>query len=91
MNRYNGFDDGKCDPQFDDNSCRRHRPKEYGCTDREHCFHCMNCPPGPAGPQGPIGPRGPAGPQGIPGVISYRYLPEGINNAAFDFSYHTGL
>ena len=68
MNRYNGFDDGKCDPQFDDNSCRRHRPKEYGCTDREHCFHCMNCPPGPAGPQGPVGPRGPAGPQGVPGV-----------------------
>ena len=64
MNRYNGLDDGKCDPQFDDNSCRRHRPKEYGCTDREHCFHCMNCPPGPAGPQGPVGETGPAGPQG---------------------------
>ena len=68
MNRYNGFDDGKCDPQFDDNSCRRHHPKEHGCTDREHSFCCMNCPPGPAGPQGPVGPRGPAGPQGVPGV-----------------------
>ena len=67
MNRYNGFDDGKCDPQFDDNSCRRHRPKEYGCTDREHCFHCMNCPPGPAGPQGPAGVAGPVGPQGPAG------------------------
>ena len=68
MNRYNVFDDGKCDPQFDDNSCRRHHPKEYGCMDREHSFCCTNCPPGPAGPQGPVGPRGPAGPQGVPGV-----------------------
>ena len=47
MNRYNGFDDGKCDPQFDDNSCKRHHPIEHGCTDREHSFCCMNCPPGP--------------------------------------------
>lgn len=68
MNRYNGFDDRKCDPQFDDNSCKRYHPKEHGCADREHSFCCMNCPPGPAGPQGPVGPRGPAGPQGVPGV-----------------------
>ena len=68
MNRYNGFDDKNCDPQFDDNACKRHHPKEYGCTDREHSFCCANCPPGPAGPQGPVGPRGPAGPQGVPGV-----------------------
>ena len=68
MNRYNGFDDGKCDPQFDDNSCRRHHPKEHGCTDRECNFCCMNYLPGPADPQGSVGPRGPAGPQGVPGV-----------------------
>lgn len=67
MNRYNGFDDGNCDSQFDDNSCKRHHPKEYGCTNRDQCC-CTNCPPGPAGPQGPVGPRGPAGPQGVPGV-----------------------
>lgn len=68
MNIYNGFDDRNCDSQFDDNSCKRHHPKEHGCTDREQCCCCTNCPPGPAGPQGPVGPRGPAGPQGIPGV-----------------------
>ena len=68
MNRYSSFDDRKCDPQFDDNSCKRHHPNEHGCTDMEHRFCCTNCPPGPAGPQGPVGPRGPAGPQGIPGV-----------------------
>ena len=55
MNRYNGFDDRKCDPQFDDISCKRHHPKEYGCTDRDHSSCCANCPPGPAGPQGPAG------------------------------------
>ena len=68
MNRYNGFDDRNCDSQFDDNSCKRHHPKDYGCMDREQCCCCTNCPPGPAGPQGPVGPRGPAGPQGVPGV-----------------------
>ena len=68
MNRYNCFDDRNCDSQFDDNSCKRHHPKEHGCTDREQCCCCTNCPPGPAGPQGPVGPRGQAGPQGIPGV-----------------------
>ena len=68
MNRYNSFDDKKCDPQFDDNSCKRYHPIECGCTDRESRFCCTNCPPGPAGPQGPVGPRGPAGPQGVPGV-----------------------
>ena len=68
MNRYNCFDDRKCGPQFDDNSCKRHHPKEQGCPHREYDFCCANCPPGPAGPQGPVGPRGPAGPQGIPGA-----------------------
>lgn len=68
MNRFNGFDDRDCVSQFDDNSCKRYRPKERSCTDREQCFCCINCPPGPAGPQGPVGPRGPAGPQGVPGV-----------------------
>ena len=68
MNRYNGFDDRNYDSQFDDNSCKRHHPKEHGCAEREQYCCCTNCPPGPAGPQGPIGPRGPAGPQGIPGV-----------------------
>ena len=68
MNRYNRFDDRNCDSQFDDNSCKRHHPKEHGCTEREQCCCCTNCPPGPAGPQGPVGPRGPAGPQGVPGV-----------------------
>ena len=67
MNRFN-VDDGNCGSQFDDNSCKRHHPKEHGCTDREQCCCCTNCPPGPAGPQGPVGPRGPAGPQGVPGV-----------------------
>ena len=68
MNRYNGFDDRSCGAQFDDNSCKRHRPQDHSCTDREKCFCCTNCPPGPAGPQGPVGPRGPVGPQGVPGV-----------------------
>ena len=68
MNRFNGFDDRNCDSPFDDNSCKRHHPKEHGCTDREQYCCYTNCPPGPAGPQGPVGPRGPAGPQGIPGV-----------------------
>ncbi len=65
MNRYNGFDDRNCTPQFDDNSCTRYCPADCGGRER-NC--CVNCPPGPAGPQGPIGPRGPQGPQGIPGV-----------------------
>ena len=68
MNRYNGYDNGNCSPQFDDHSCKRHRPAEYTCSDRDATYCCGNCPPGPAGPQGPIGPRGPAGPQGFPGV-----------------------
>ena len=68
MNRYNCFVDRNCDSQFDDHSCKRHRPKEHGYTDWDQCCCCTNCPPGPAGPQGPVGPRGPAGPQGIPGV-----------------------
>ena len=68
MNRYNGFDERNCDAQFDDNSCKRHHPREHDCVDRGHNFCCTNCPPGPAGPQGPVGPRGPAGPQGFPGV-----------------------
>ena len=28
LNRYNGFDDRSCKAQFDDNLCKRHRPKE---------------------------------------------------------------
>lgn len=71
MNRYNGFEDRSCNSQFDDNSCKRHHPKEHEYDEREHCFNYPVCPPGPqgpAGPQGPIGPRGPAGPQGIPGA-----------------------
>ena len=33
MNRYNCFVDRNCDSQFDDHSCKRHRPKEHGYTD----------------------------------------------------------
>lgn len=68
MNRYNNFDDRSRNPQFDDDSCKRHHPKERDCMDRACGCCCMNCPPGPAGPQGPVGPRGPVGPQGVPGV-----------------------
>lgn len=68
MNRYKCFDDGTRDTQFDDHSCKRHRPAEDDCMDNGSCCCCANCPPGPAGPQGPVGPRGPAGPRGIPGA-----------------------
>ena len=55
MNRYNGFDDRSCEAQFDDDLCKRHRPKEYDGAERECSCCCINCPPGPAGPQGPAG------------------------------------
>ncbi|MBE6979284.1 MAG: collagen-like protein [Ruminococcaceae bacterium] len=70
MNRYRCFQDSKDGPQHDDNTCKRYRPTELCCENKDYCC-CNLCPPGPrgpAGPQGPIGPRGPAGPQGIPGV-----------------------
>ena len=66
MNRYKRFQDSTDDPQFDDNSCKRYRPVEPCCENKDSC-RCSVCPPGPrgpAGPQGPTGPRGPAGPQG---------------------------
>ena len=72
MSRYNCYDEQNCNPQFDDNSCKRYCANDYACHPQEHCC-CSSCPPGPAGPQGPqgprgpVGPRGPAGPQGIPG------------------------
>ena len=46
-NRYNSFNEKNCDAQFDDNSCKRHRPKDPDCTDKAHCFCCTNCPVGP--------------------------------------------
>lgn len=70
MNRYRCFQDSKDGPQHDDNTCKRYRPTELCCENKDYCC-CNLCPPGPqgpAGPQGPVGPRGPAGPQGIPGV-----------------------
>ena len=70
MNRYRCFQDSKDEPQHDDNSCKRYRPTDLCCENKDYCC-CNLCPPGPqgpAGPQGPVGPRGPAGPQGIPGV-----------------------
>ena len=68
MSRYTCFGDTDAFSQFDDNSCKRHRPDPCRETCRDACCGCVNCPPGPAGPQGPIGPRGPVGPQGVPGV-----------------------
>ena len=70
MNRYRCFQDSKDEPQHDDNSCKRYRPTDLCCENKDYCC-CNLCPPGPQGPaglQGPVGPRGPAGPQGIPGV-----------------------
>lgn len=70
MNRYKYFHDSKAEPQHDDNTCKRYRPIEPCCENKDYC-RCNVCPPGPqgpAGPQGPVGPRGPAGPQGFPGV-----------------------
>lgn len=73
MNRYRSFQDSKDERQHDDNTCKRYRPAELCCENKDYCC-CNLCPPGPqgpqgpAGPQGPVGPRGPAGPQGIPGV-----------------------
>lgn len=65
MNSYRYFEDRNCDTQFDDNSCKRYSPREYGC--RDNCNCCINGLPGPQGPAGPQGPVGPAGPQGVPG------------------------
>ena len=64
MNRYRCFQDSKDEPQHDDNTCKRYRPTDLCCENKDYCC-CNLCPPGP---QGPVGPRGPAGPQGIPGV-----------------------
>ena len=58
MNNFSYFEDNN------DHNCKRHRPCEPWCDDRNPC---INCPPGPQGPQGPqgiAGPQGPMGPQG---------------------------
>ena len=69
MNNFCYFEDNN------DHNCKRHRPCEPGCDDRNPC---INCPPGPQGPQGPMGPQGPIGdtgatgpqgPQGIAGPV----------------------
>jgi hypothetical protein len=72
MNSNHCFDDRNCDPQFDDNSCKRYPPKEHSCNEKQNCNCCINCPPGPqgpAGPQGIPGARGPIGPQGPAGAV----------------------
>jgi len=71
MNSYHCFEHRNCDAQFDDNTCKRYRPKEHSCKEKEQCNFCINCPPGPqgpAGPQGPTGATGPIGPQGPVGA-----------------------
>ena len=60
MNNFSYFDESN------DHSCKRHRPSESCCEDRNPC---INCPPGPQGPQGPQGVAGPQGPMGPQGPI----------------------
>lgn len=58
MNNYSYFDDNS------DHGCKRHRPIESCCEDRNPCINCPPGPQGPVGPQGAVGPQGPMGPQG---------------------------
>ncbi len=58
MNNYSYFDDDK------DHGCKRHRPSDSCCEDRNPCINCPPGPQGPVGPQGVAGPQGPMGPQG---------------------------
>lgn len=71
MNYYPYYGDRSCDAQFDDNSCKRHPPKEPCSKEHSSCHCCIHCPlgpQGPTGPQGPAGPQGPVGPQGPAGA-----------------------
>jgi len=56
MNCNRCSEDRNCDAQFDDNTCKRYRPKEYGCKETTFCCGRINCPPGPQGPAGEAGP-----------------------------------
>lgn len=60
MNNFHCFDDSS------DFGCKRHRPSEPCCENRNPCIFC---PPGPQGPQGPQGVAGPQGPMGAQGPI----------------------
>ena len=63
MNNFSYFEDNN------DHNCKRHRPCEPWCDDRNPC---INCPPGPQGPQGPQGEKGADGIVGKDGYSPVR-------------------